>query len=117
MKTKLEVGDRICIMCRGAISSVDVIARVTKTMAMTERDTRYKREIGPLGIKLVTRDVWSQCSYQLETPELSALRQLQTKRKKTRITLNELTASVDQLNAIELEILDDVLTKYKKEIE
>ena len=73
----LEVGNRIYrtefrIGADGDISAVYTVERVTNTLAICEKNNRFKREIGNNGRieSFPTDHGWSRPQYELETPEL-----------------------------------------------
>ena len=71
-KTQLEVGDKI-IRYRNNRMTVETVARVTKTMAITggPGSPRIRREIGYNGfLNEVGGDVWSRSSFRVWTAEL-----------------------------------------------
>lgn len=71
MKTQLEVGDKIYRIDRTKIVAVLEITRVTKTMAFTANDTRFRKDISNYGtVTWIDKPKWNFESYSIETPEL-----------------------------------------------
>lgn len=73
-KKELKVGDRIYALDRNCdkIKSIMTIDRVTKTMAITNKGIRFRKEYFGNHIRTVDRG-YSFINYELETDELKQL--------------------------------------------
>lgn len=111
MKTKLEVGDRVYSLHHGKIETIYEIVSVSKTMAIDNRDQRFRREIGPTGVKRILQH--SLYHFHLETDELILQLHLQEQRDQVCVQLDELKVDTVSLDQLHLTLLSDMIAKYK----
>lgn len=75
---KLQIGDRIYAINNDGVNYVMTIARTTPTLAITDKNIKFKINTNnTFCYKVPKDDLWSRTYYQLETPELKEILQKQ----------------------------------------